>query len=225
MKTEAWASTFLPTLPLTPLPVQLYLALMITSPNLTWYWRSPRQFCQSVTLALKTWSWASLSSSPLCIPMGHRFIPLPHGWTHLTCPLHLHLRTLPLLAHFLPVVQSPPPLSLPSPPPLTRSALHILKRCAPPLLPDPALIRTSAQHHTLNMIAGKCKEEQWKLNVWERGLEKFRSAHWSLRALRRCTILHLMKVSYMCFSFLCNNNANDFIHMHTCVHLQIYAHR
>lgn len=175
MTTETWASTFLPTLPLTPLPVQLFLALMITSPNLTCYWRIQGQSCQSVTPALKTWSWASLSYSPLCIPVGHRPIPLPHGWTHLTCPLHLHRHTLLLLAHFLPVVQSPPPLSLPSPPPLTHSALHILKRCAPPLLPDPALIRTSAQHRTHNMIAGRCKEEQWKPNVSERGLE--RSAH------------------------------------------------
>lgn len=201
MKTEAWASTFPPTPPLTPLPVQLCLIPMITSLNLTRCWRSPGQLCLSVTPALKTWSWASLSSSPLCTPVAHRPPPLPHGWTHLTCPLRPHRHTPPLSAHFLPVAPSLPLHFLRSPPPCTPSTLHILRRCVRPLLPDPPLIRTSAQHLTPSMMAGRCKEGRWRRIMLERGMEIFRSAPWSLPALHLCTILHLKKVSYRCVSF------------------------
>lgn len=194
-KTEAWASTFLPTLPLTPLPVQRCLTLIIISPNLMECWRSPGQLRLSITPALKTWSWASLSSSPLCTPVAHRPPPLPHGWTPLTCPLRLHHHTPPLSAHFLPVAPSPPLLFLPSLPPCIRSTLRILKRCVRPQLPGPRLIRTPAQHPTPNMMAGRCKEGHWRQIVLERQMEIFRSARWCLPAPHLCTILHLKKVS------------------------------
>lgn len=202
---EVWASTCPPTRLPTPLPALPWATMRSTALNPTLCWKSPvgpGPPCPSLNPTSRTWSWASLSSFPLYIPVAHSLpLPhLPHGWTHPTCPPHPLPPTPPLSARFLPAVPSRLPLCLPSPPPLTPSTLLILMRCALPRPPTLTHIRTSAQLPTPTMMAGRTRELCWRQNMWERGMPRSRSAPWNLPALHLCTILHLKKVSGSFFS-------------------------